>query len=257
MTGHPGRGGSGSNKIPGRESLRPPGPRRFYDAVTIAPEGEAFAVKLDGRQARTPGKNALVVPARALAEALAGEWSAQRQVIDPVSMPITRLVNTAIDGVTGKERAVRADVVAYAGSDLVCYRAERPQSLVAAQAYYWDPVLRWAEMRLGAKFKLAGGVMPVAQPTKALTRVAEYIEPFDAWMLSSVHLMTTLTGSALLTLAHVDGLLGLDETWRCAHVDEDWQISEWGEDREASERRELRYKDMWAASELVGLVRQN
>lgn len=241
-------------KMPGREALTPPLPRRFYKTAVHAAEGDGFAVRLDGRIAKTPGKRALVVKSERLAQALAAEWSAQGERIDPVTMPLTRFVNTAIDGVVGNEAAVRDDIVGFAGSDLLCYRAERPAELVAEQAVLWDGVLDWADRVLGAHLTVATGVMPRDQPAEAIASIDRHLARFDAFELTALHLMTTLTGSALLALAHAEGHLSVAEAWSAAHVDEDWQIRLWGEDTEASERRERRWKDMRAASQLLDLL---
>lgn len=242
--------------MPGHDAPRPALPRRFYKTAVHAAEGDGFAVRLDGRIARTPGKRVLIVGSEPLAQALAEEWGAQGERIDPEAMPLTRVVNTAIDGVAGNEAAVRGDIVGFAGSDLLCYRAEGPVELVAEQARHWDGVLAWARERLGTRFVVASGVMPKAQPKDAILSIDRHLARFDAFELTALHLMTTLTGSALLALAHCEGHLNVAAAWSAAHVDEDWQIRMWGEDTEASERRERRWRDMQAASRLLELLRR-
>jgi chaperone required for assembly of F1-ATPase len=231
-------------------------PRRVYKAVTVvsgAADG-SYAVMLDGKPARTPGKAPLALPSRALAEAVAAEWQAQGERIDPATMPLTRLVNSVIDGVRGREGQVRADIVRYAGSDLVCYRTEAPQELVRRQAAHWDPVLAWARRSLSASFTTAAGLMPVPQPEAATAAVARALAAHDAFALGALHVMTTLMGSALLALAHAQGELTCEAAWGAAHVDEDYQISQWGEDWEAAARRRRRWVEMEAASRLLELV---
>jgi chaperone required for assembly of F1-ATPase len=204
---------------------------------------------------RTPAKQELAVPTRALAEALAVEWEAQGERIDPATMPLTRLVNSVLDGVTGREAEVRGDVAKYAASDLLCYRAEGPAELVRRQAEAWDPVLAWAREALGARLVLGEGVVPVAQPSAATAAVEGALAELDAFSLAAHYVMTTLTGSALLALAHARGRLTAEEAWAAAHVDEDWQISQWGEDAEAKARRDRRWAEMQAASRLLELLR--
>jgi chaperone required for assembly of F1-ATPase len=211
-------------------------------------------VLLDGRPARTPRKRALDLPGRALAEAVAAEWAAQGERMDPVTMPLTRLVNSAIDGVRGREHEVAADIVRYAGSDLVCYRAGHPDGLVARQQAAWDPVLAWAAAELGVRLVFGEGLMPVAQPTRALEAVAATLGPLDAFRLTALHVMTTLTGSCLIALAHARGRLPLEEAWCAAHIDEDWQAEQWGIDHEAAARRAHRLVEMQAASRLLALL---
>lgn len=257
MSRSDGDGDNASRKGISREALVAPRPRRFYKNVSVIEMADRFGVSLDGRPAKTPGKSALAVRSRRLAEALAGEWEAQGKEILAETMPLTRLVNTAIDGVRGKEAAVRADIVAFSGSDLVCYRAPGPDRLVALQAQAWTPVLEWAAESLGARFKAVVGVMHEAQPADAAECVACAIADLDALRLTALHQMTTLTGSALLALACLNGALSAEEAWQAAHVDEDWQISQWGEDAEAAERRQMRWRDMEAASRLLDLTAGN
>jgi chaperone required for assembly of F1-ATPase len=242
--------GDGPPKVPGRDGPRPL-PKRFYTNVTAAPRSTGFAVLLDARAARTPKKRELVLPTLALAQAIAEEWDAQRSAIDPAGMPLTRLVNTVLDGVEGRESEVRADIVKYAGSDLLCYRAEDPEKLVALQAATWDPVLSWAGASLGIPLALSGGVMPVRQSQEALDAVASAVAMLDAFRLAALHVMVTLTGSAILGLAVLHGHLSPEAAWSAAHVDEDWQIARWGEDAEASARRARRWADMRAAADLL------
>jgi chaperone required for assembly of F1-ATPase len=196
----------------------------------------------------------LTLPTRALGDAIAEEWARQGERINPTTMPLTKLANSAIDGITGREGEARTDILKYAANDLLCYRAEGPHGLVRRQAGAWDPVIDWAHKALGARFIVAAGVMPVAQPAQALTVIAAQLEGFDAFRLASLHVMTALMGSALLALAHAHGRLTADEAWAAAHVDEDWQIEQWGEDAEAAARRQRRWEEMWAASQFLRLI---
>jgi len=233
--------------------------RRFYTTVAVvaghAGPGRSgqFAIELDGRSMRTPGRAVLAVPSRGLAQAIAKEWDAQETTIKPHTMPLTRLANTALDGVVGKEDGVAADIAAFAGSDLVCYRAEHPQELIEQQANQWDRVIAWAQDALGAGFVTTAGIMPIPQSKEAVSRVRAALIEHNALQLTALHVITTLTGSALMALAHVRGGLTADEVWRAAHVDEDWQISQWGEDAEAAERRGKRQDEFRAACHLLEL----
>jgi len=229
-------------------------PKRFYRTVTVDGAAPAFRVLLDGRPMRTPAKRELAVPSKALAEAVATEWDAQGERIDPASMPLTRLVNSAIDGVTGREAEVRADIAKYGASDLLCYRAEGPAELVRRQAEAWDPVLAWAREALGAPLVLGQGIVQVAQPEAAAAAMQRALSEPDAFSLAAHHVMTTLTGSALLALAHARGRLSAEQAWSAAHVDEGWQTSQWGEDAEAKARRDRRWAEMQAASRLLALL---
>ena len=243
-----------------RRDLKKALPRRFYAEVAIGPaSGGGFAVLLDGRPVRTPAKAAFAVPGEALAGALAAEWRAQGEIIEPDTMPITRLVNSALDGVATAREATLDAVAKFAETDLVCYRAGEPAALVAAQAAAWDPVLAFARDALDARFILAEGVMYVAQPDAARAAVRRALEaeatgPSGVLRLAALSVMTSLTGSVLLALAVARGRMDAAEAWRAAHVDEDHQSAIWGQDAEAAARRALRWRDMQAAVEVAVLT---
>jgi chaperone required for assembly of F1-ATPase len=227
-------------------------PKRFYKDVSVAPVEEGFAVHLDGKPVRTPGKVILSLPTGKAAGLVAEEFAAQAEKIDPSTMPVYRLANTAIDGVTTDLQAVRDDIAKFASSDLLCYRADAPVALVEHQAQAWDPVLDWARSALGAHLVLAQGVIHVEQPRRAMDAVREHLalrrEPLR---LAAMHLMTTLTGSALLAIAVEAGAIDAETAWSAAHVDEDWQAEQWGQDSEAMARRAFRKRDMMAATRLL------
>jgi chaperone required for assembly of F1-ATPase len=227
-------------------------PAKFFKLAAATDNGGVFALTLDGRGARTPGGNALVLRDRAAVEALAAEWNALVDVVDPGEMPLTRLVNSALDGVARDMEATRAEVAKYAGSDLLCYRADEPASLVAAQAAAWDPPLDWARAALGADFRVATGIVHVDQPAAALAAVRAEIDAVkERTRLAAMSSMTSLTGSALLTLAVARGRLSALEAWAAAHVDEDYQARAWGGDAEAEARRARRWREMEAAALLL------
>lgn len=229
-------------------------PKRFYARAAAAATGDgAFRIELDGRPLRTPGKAPFIVPARGLAEAIAAEWDGQGERIDPVSMPVTRLVNSAIDGVEATGAEVAAEIVRYAGSDLLCYRADAPERLVALQQELWDPLLDWARAELGARFVLSEGIVFVEQPPRSLELIAKHL-PTDALRLASLNLMTTLSGSAILALAVWRGALSAEQGWRTAHVDEEVQELLWGVDDAALARRATRYRDFAAAALCLTLL---
>jgi chaperone required for assembly of F1-ATPase len=231
-------------------------PRRFYrEAGTQEREG-AFVLVLDGRPARTPAKSLLALPTADAADLVAREWEAQREEIDPAAMPVTRLVNAAIDGVAAQAEAVAAEIASYGGSDLLCYRAADPERLVQRQAAVWDPVLDWAHEVLGARFVLAEGVMFQAQPAPALSAVERAVAAFpDPFGLAALSTMTSLTGSVLLALAVAHGRLSTAEAWAAAHLDEDFQMEVWGQDEEALARRARRWSEMQAAAAILAATR--
>ena len=225
-------------------------PRRFYETAATAAVADGYAVRLDDKPIRTPARRMLAAPTLALAEAIAAEWQAQKDVIDPAKMPLTRLANAIIDGVADAPQPVAAEIAKYLASDLLLYRAGAPPGLVERQAHHWDPILAWARQALGADFKLGEGVVHVAQPEAALAAARAAI-PLEPWRLGAVHAMTTLTGSALIALAMARGALSADAAWQAAHVDEDWNMAQWGRDEMAATRREFRFAEFQAAATVL------
>jgi len=238
-----------------RRGARPNLRKRFYEQAAAGDVAEAgYPVLLDGRSVRTPGRRPLAAPTRALAQAVADEWSAQGDLIDPARMPLTRLANAVIDAVADRPAPVADEVAKYLGSDLLCYRAEGPEGLVARQAEIWDPLLAFARDDLGARFVQVEGVTFKPQPEHAVAAARAHI-PQDAWRLGAVSSITTLTGSAILALALARGAIAPDVAWDAAHVDEDWQMSQWGRDELALRRRAFRRGEFGAAVAVLRLAR--
>jgi chaperone required for assembly of F1-ATPase len=236
-----------------RRSARAPRRKRFYAHAGVVEAADGFAVTLDGKPIRTPSGCQVVAPRREIAEAIAAEWEAQQDTIDPLTMPLTRFANSVVDAVVYRVEAVRDDVAKYFGSDLLFYRAGHPDALVALEAGHWDPVLFWAADALGAHFILAEGIVHVRQPDSAVA-AARAALPADPWSIAALHVVTTLTGSALLALALVHGVLDQDQVWAAAHVDEDWNIEKWGADEEIAARRAARLVDFRAAASILGAL---
>ncbi|CAB4327590.1 hypothetical protein BR10RB9215_C10694 [Brucella sp. 10RB9215] len=226
-------------------------PKRFYEKAEVAESEGGFAVHLDGRPVKTPARNLLLLPTRAAAQIVADEFAAQEKVIDPGKMPATRLVNTAIDGIAQDPQAVFEDILRFAGTDMLCYRADSPQELVSRQTENWDPLIDWMES-LGARFALAEGVMHVEQPREAIAAFSVHMAGFkDPLALAALHTMTTLMGSAIIALAVAKGEISAEKGWAIAHIDEDWTIEHWGSDAEAIERRKNREIEMMVAARLL------
>ncbi|MEJ8562518.1 ATP12 family protein [Yoonia sp. GPGPB17] len=209
-------------------------PKRFWkQAKTEACEG-GFTVKLDGRPVRTPAKAPLTLPTQAMADAIAQEWDAQEEVVDPRTMPVTRGANAAIDKVRTQRDEVIALLAEYGDSDLLCYRAAGPEALIERQANAWDPMLDWAAETLGARLFVGEGVMHVTQKPEVLAKLTAEVASFDDFALAAVHDLISLSGSLILALAITRQAITVEEAWLLSRIDEHWQIEQWGEDEEAA-----------------------
>jgi len=233
-----------------RRSTRGPQRKRFYTNAGVGDADNGFSVTLDGRPIKTPSGHEVNVPARSIADAIAAESNAQGETIDPLTMPLTRFANSVVEGVADKIDAVADDIAKYLESDLLFYRAGHPEALVAREAAHWDPILLWAANTLGAHFILAEGIVHVRQPDTAVA-AARAALPGDAWSIAALHVITAVTGSALLALALLHGALDQDGVWAAAHVDEDWNIEKWGVDGEVAARRAARLADFKAAAGIL------
>ncbi len=239
---HPGEG-AGAN-------LR----KRFYEQAAARPEGGGFVVELDGRPIKTPARAPLSVPTVALGDAIADEWNAQETHIDPETMLVTKLANTALDRVGPRRDEIVDEIAAFGGSDLLCYRAEDPESLVSRQAEQWDPLLDWLEVQHGARLELATGVIFKDQPSAALSRLNEAVAARSEFELAGLHQAVSLCGSLVLGLALIDKHISADEAHDLAHLDEAWQAERWGWDDEAVERLDVRRKMLVATAKYLELL---
>lgn len=228
--------------------------KRFWTEVTVEPVTGGHAVRLDGRPVKSPAKTEVIVPTRPLAEAVAEEWRAVSEVVDPTVMPFTRAANAALDRVTA-QRAEVADMLSeYAASDLLCYRADAPEALVERQAAGWDPLLDWAAERYGARLVPTVGVMFAAQDDAALSRLRAPVLEMSPWQLTALHDLVALSGSLVIALAVVEGARAPEEAWDLSRIDETWQIEQWGEDEEAQEIAALKRADFLRAARLWRLL---
>jgi len=234
--------------------LRPELPKRFYRDAAIAPAEGGFTVTLDGRPTRTPGQVPVVVAAEQLARLMAEEWALQGERINAETMPIVRLVNSALESGDKNLAAFRAEVAKYMGSDLLFYRADSPQELVDAEEALWDAALVKLARHFGVAFQPTIGILHQDQPPATLARLAEPLEDENLLAMTALVSITGLTGSGLLALGLRHGLFTPDEVWDAAHVDEDHNIRLWGEVEEATERRLKRRKEFDAAVRVLDLV---
>lgn len=221
--------------------------RRFWKAADTRPADGGWEVALDGRPVRTPGKQPLILPTSALAQAVAAEWDAQAEVIDPHSMPLTRAANSAIEKIRPQFAEVAAMLAEYGGTDLLCYRADQPEELVRMQAEGWDPLIDWAATALQAPLRITHGVIPVPQSRDSLARLRAEIDRLDSFAMMALHDLVTLPGSLVLGLAVLHGRLDAQEAHRLSRIDETWQAGQWGQDAEAETAARNRLDAMLAA----------
>lgn len=208
--------------------------KRFWTDVNVDKDEGGYAVALDGRRIKTPAKAALLLPSREMAEAVAAEWAAQEEEIDPRGMPFTRSANAAIDKVRTQHAEVADMLADYGDSDLLCYRADSPQELVERQAEAWDPALDWAEQALGARLQPRTGVIHAPQEAEALDRLRAQVHALDAFRLAAFHDLVSLSGSLILGFAAAQGWRDAETLWQLSRLDERWQEEQWGVDDEAA-----------------------
>ena len=230
------------------------GMKRFWSAAAVVAEGDGWAIRLDGRAVRTPARAPLAVPGEALARAIAEEWAAQGEEIDPRTMPMTGFANATIDRVLPAPGEFRGQIAAYAESDLLCYRAAEPEGLVAAQRAAWEPLLDWARARHAVAFTVTDGVLPVDQPARTLAALRGAVEAIDPWLLAGAATLTQIGGSLVAMLALLDGAADPEALWAAVTLDERWQAAQWGEDAEAAARLEARHADFRNAAHYCTLA---
>ncbi|VEJ45505.1 ATP12 family chaperone protein [Bartonella vinsonii] len=226
--------------------------KRFYREVKPLCKEGGFSILLDGCPLKTPAKRFFIVPTEAFAMLVAEEFESQKQIIDPAKMPVTRLVNTVIDGIADDMQSVFEDLLRFVACDMIFYRAQTPKELVQRQYEQWDPLLGWVEEKIGARFHLTEGLIHVEQPREAIQAVSNYLRKVESpYMLAALHVMTTLTGSALIALAVSAKRINADYAWNIAHLDEDWIMEQWGRDEEAIARRAYKKIEFNAAATII------
>jgi chaperone required for assembly of F1-ATPase len=229
--------------------------KRFWSEVAVEAAEGGWAVRLDGREVRTPARAPLILPTRALADLVAAEWIAQDGAIRPETMPATRAANAAIDKVRGQLSEVAELIAAFGATDLLCYRAEAPAALVERQAAAWDPLLAWSARRFGVRWQVTSGVMPCAQPKATLDRLSAHVAGFTAFELTALHDLVALSGSLVIGLAATEGQAPPEDLWQVSRIDEDWQIAQWGEDAEAAAQADARRKSFLQAHRFFAACR--
>lgn len=228
--------------------------KRFYEEAGSRKRDDGVAVMLDERELKTPGRNAVRVPTLELGDAIAAEWSSQTDHIDPSTMPRTRIITTAIDRVALDSGPAADEIARYAGTDLVCYRADEPEDLVKKQADAWDPLLEWMVDAHAVTLRPTSGIVHLGQADAELDRLRDIVGQLDPITLTALHTLVTIAGSAVIGLAVMGNRLTVEEGWDASRVDEAFQIAQWGEDAEAAERTAFHRHEFEAAAEVIQLL---
>jgi chaperone required for assembly of F1-ATPase len=228
---------------------------KFYKTVAVGDEDGAFVVRLDGRPVKTPARALLALPTLKLAEAVAEEWRSQEETLDPTTMPLTRMAYAAIDTVSQHRARIADEILGYGGSDLLCYRAEAPQALVARQVEAWNPLLDWAAERFGARLAVGAGIAFVEQSKESRDAFAVAITARDDFALVALHGAASLTGSLVLGLALAEERLSAEEAFALSRLDETFQSEAWGRDAEAEARGARLGRELAAIERFLRLTR--
>lgn len=228
--------------------------KRFWTEVAVVPAGGGHGIALDGRPVRTPARAPLVVPTAALADAIADEWRAAGEEVDPRAMPMTGLANAAIDRVALDPAAFAASLAAYGESDVLYYRADEPVELAERQAAVWDALLGWARARYDVAFEPTTGIVHKPQPRPTLARLNDAVAARDVFQLAGLSPLVTISGSLVIALAVAERAIGPDAAFDAAHLDELWQAERWGEDLLAAANRDARRADFGNAARFLGMV---
>ena len=229
--------------------------KRFWKAAAAALDDAGhWRIELDGRPVRTPARALLLLPGETLAQEAAAEWHAAGDTVDPRAMPLTGLANAAVDHVAPKPHAFADSLARYAASDLLCYRADSPTKLIAAQAEAWDPLLHWARRRFDVDFRVTDGISPVDQPQATLDQLGQAVHALDPYRLAGLSPLVTIGGSLVAALALLEGAVTVDEAWNAVSLDERWQLDQWGADEEAERALAAREKDFRAAARFLSLL---
>jgi chaperone required for assembly of F1-ATPase len=228
--------------------------KRFWNEVEVVREGDGWAIELDGRPVKTPARAELVVPTRALADAIADEWRSVEGEIDPRAMPLTGAANAAIDRVAPGRQAFAGGLARYAETDLACYRSEWPPELVSRQSQAWDSLLTWARRRYDVDFVTTSGLIHVPQPQAAIERLAHAVGELDPFRLAGLSPLVTIGGSLVAALAVLEKAVTAEAAWQAVSIDESWQLEQWGSDSEAQIALDARQRDFLAAARFLELL---
>ncbi|MDQ3481877.1 MAG: ATPase [Pseudomonadota bacterium] len=228
--------------------------KRFWKQAAVSEGNGGWGVKLDGKPLRTPGREPLIVPNLALAEAIADEWNIAEETVDPQAMPLTGLANAAIDRVAPDKEQCAAGLARYGESDLACYRADTPRALQERQEESWDKLLAWGRRHFDVDFVTTCGVTHVRQPEATIQRLAHAVATLDPFRLAGLSPLVTIGGSLIAALAVLEGAIGAQEAWDAVTIDDRWQLKHWGSDAEAETMLDARRRDFMAGAKFLELL---
>lgn len=228
--------------------------RRFWKTAEVIDAEGGFGVALDARRIKTPARADLLVPSRAVAEAIAAEWRECGETVDPRSMPLTGLANAAIDRIQPARDEFAAGIARYGEGDLLCYRADGPEPLVRLQQESWDALLTWARRRYDVDFKTCTGVIHVDQPRETVRKFGHAVASLDEFRLAGLATLVTIGGSLVAGLAVLDEMMPAEMAWEAVSLDDRWQLEQWGDDREARQALDARRRDFLAAARFLELL---
>lgn len=229
--------------------------KRFWRKAEIVEADDGFGIALDGRRVKTPARADLLIPTKPLAEAIAAEWNECGDDVDPRAMPLTGLANAAIDRIAPDKENYAAGIASYGESDLVCYRAEGPETLVRWQSESWDALLAWARRRYDVDFNCQTGIMHVPQPEETVRKLAHAVAALDAFQLAGLSPLVTIGGSLVAGLAVLEDMMPAETAWDAVSLDDRWQLEQWGDDPEARAALDARRRDFLAAARFLELLR--
>ena len=235
-------------------NLQPKRIKRFYKSVSISSEPSGYWIKLDDKPIRSPRNEIIECTSKEIAMRFANEWEKQDEFIDYLTMPITRILNAAVDGVSDNITAVIETICSYASSDMICYRATGPEKLVVRQQQEWDPILRWLQESLGLVFEITTGILPIEQSADSIQKVKNLLQEYGSIQLAALHTVTTLGGSILLALALEKKAFEPETIWQAINLEEDWNIEHWGQDTEALRTRKFKQQDFNAATQILNSI---
>ncbi|MDV7338510.1 ATP12 family protein [Terasakiella sp. A23] len=229
--------------------------KRFYKTVSVDQDGDGFRVLLDGRQLKSPAKRSMLLPTKALAEALAKEWDSQDENILPLTMPLMALASTAVDRIGQLRDGVVEQIAKYGETDLICYWTDDPADLAKRQSDTWLPHIKWAKDRYGATLKTQTGILHIEQSQDAIDALKKAVDALNDWELAGLSIATHGTGSIILGLALIEGVIDSEQAFEDSQVDETYQIEQWGEDWEAADRRKALRADLQSVTTWIELLK--